>query len=111
MSSDYEEFLENAGLSLRDLGLAERALVRTDALRAVTLLSQAGLPIIGGDVYWRKGSSIEPAYANWYVEQGAGESASDHAARSCQEALDYIRAFVEDGTAEALFALVVRRRR
>ena len=78
----YRELLESRGLSLDALGLAERAMRREDALRAVDLVESEGAAILGGDVYIDSGGEIESAYANWYAERRDDESIESFAARN-----------------------------
>ena len=103
---EYDFMLANKGLDLSDLGVSNFALLRTDALVAVSILQVALIPVLGGDVYLKNGGRIETAYANWYVEPRDGESAGSFAERSCIETLAYINAYP---ASDALFALVIDR--
>lgn len=79
----YSSFLAANGVSLEELGLQERAFTRSDAKRAVQILRELVVPILGGDVYFqRAGRRIEPAYANWHVDKERDESPNAFADRS-----------------------------
>lgn len=83
--STWREFLEHRGPSLEALGLAERALGREDALRAVDLVESERGTILGGDVCVEDGGRIETAYANWYSERRDDEWIESFATRTCAE--------------------------
>lgn len=91
--SEYKKLIESRGISLRSFGIADIALSRADAIYAVELLGNASIPILGGDVYFKKDTGIELAYANWHSDPFSGEDRHSFAARSCIETLNYIKSF------------------
>ena len=101
--------LISKGVSLEGLGIREVGLTRGDALKAIDLLEKDSIPILGGDVYLRRGSKIEPAYANWYSDPVPGEEHTEFFGRSWKRAREYIRDFPEQRSADPLFVLVVTR--
>jgi hypothetical protein len=103
----FDEFIQTKGYSL--LGVAEVGLTLKDALSAVVLAKEAGLSILGGDVYLLKDGKTIPAYANWYSDRRKEESINDYAKRTWQETEDYLQRFPKHDDAEVLFALVVSR--
>jgi hypothetical protein len=91
--TDYRSLLESRGISLQGLGLAETGLNRNDATLAVSLLRNASIAILGGDVYFKTPTGIEAAYANWHSSSRGGEDRESFVARSCMETLNYIESF------------------
>jgi hypothetical protein len=106
--SEYLHLLQAVGIPLNTLGLDDIALARSDALAAVTLLANGLAPILGGDVYWRRGLDIEPAYANWHTSRHPDEGIKAQILNSCAQAAKYIENFPKRSDVEPLFSLVVR---
>jgi hypothetical protein len=104
---EYAQLLKTRGVPLRELGIADIALERADALSAVELLQRASIPILGGDVYFRRQNGIEMAYANWHSDPQPEEDRRLFAKRSGFEAAEYIRSFPASD-AVPLFVLVIR---
>jgi hypothetical protein len=102
-SNEFEDLLKNAGISLAMPGLKDVGLLREDALRAVEILRDAKLPILGGDVYFRRKDRIEIAYANWYANSKPSEDRETYIRRSWDTTEAYLRNFTEPSDAEALF--------
>lgn len=109
ISKNYQQILDNRGIRLDDLGIEEIALARDDALRAIGFLESELIPILGGDVYYRRGSKIEVAYANWYSDPVPGEEQSDFLKRGWKTAREYVKDFPERQDVSPLFVFVVRR--
>ena len=105
----YRDLIETRGISLRELGIADTALTREDAILAADLLREAATPILGGDVYIKTQVGIEIAYANWHSDPRLNETRSQFADRSCLAAKRYITAYPSSGTTP-MFGLVVERR-
>jgi hypothetical protein len=101
----FHTLLQNKGVPLTRLGLRDIALERSDALVAVALLRKASCSILGGDVYFKRGSEIEIAYANWHSDPKADENHVEFVHRSCLETENYIEQFPASG-ALPLFVLV-----
>jgi hypothetical protein len=106
MLSTQMQLLNGKGISLTELGLREIALPRPEALHAVTLLQRDAIPILGGDVFFRQGSKIEWASANWYGNPKPGEGRDEFDGRSTETASKYIEAFPSRADVEPLFAIV-----
>jgi hypothetical protein len=104
--SAFRDFVSYRGVSLELLGLSERALSREDAMRAVELVRNAGVPILGGDVYVDQNGEVASAYANWYVERGERESEKAFAARSYSESRAYISGYPDPPDGMPMFVLV-----
>jgi hypothetical protein len=110
ISREYEQMLKSKGVSLDGLGVREVALSREDALHAIGFLENELIPILGGDVYFRHSSKIEPAYANWYSDPAPGEVRSEFLGRSWKRAREYIKDFPERQDVDPLFVIVVDRK-
>jgi hypothetical protein len=104
--AEYRKLLESRGISLQCPGLAEIALSREDAILAVGLLRSASIPILGGDVYYKKVAGIESAFANWHSDPMDGEDRGNFVTRSCLETLNYIENFPSTETMP-IFVLVI----
>jgi hypothetical protein len=103
---DYAQLLESRGISLARFGLRELALKTDDALLAVGMFARAGVPILGGDVYFAIGSQIQIAYANWSTRQLRSDTLDSYLCRSCSEATRYISEFPKRLGVEPLFVIV-----
>lgn len=91
-------------------GTNERAVTREVALSCVRLLKGTGTPILGGDVYYVRGTGLEPAYANWHNDRTAGESEAAFLQRSSEAARRYIENFPEHPGKQPVFVLVTPHR-
>jgi len=110
-SSKYHRLLDEHGVKLlEDFGVADIALKRDHALLAIDFLRSDGIPILGGDVYFQVGSSLELAYASWFTKRRAGEDFDLFVKRTCLETIDYIDRFPPRIGATPLFALVADER-
>jgi hypothetical protein len=107
LDDTYDQFLARTGVSLQQLGLADIALQREDALVAVEILQRQATPILGGDVYLVQDSRTEIAHANWHSDRRADEALDDYIIRSCQETRTYIEAFPRRDGVTPVFVLVV----
>ncbi len=109
-AEEFDSLLTRSGVSLASLGIRDIGLSRSNGLEAVELLRRANLPILGGDVYFRRGDRIEVAYGNWYVDPEASEDHETYLRRSWDKAETFLKSFPEPTEAEVLFALVVKGR-
>ena len=107
----YEQLLLARGVTLKELGLSEVALLRADALHATELLRASSLPVLGGDVYFARGESVELGLANWFTDREPGESWRDFVDRSCRHCAKYIEGFPSRPDETPLFVLVVSQDR
>lgn len=104
---EYVEFLTARGTSLYAFGVHEHALTRDDALLAVALARRRSVPVLGGDVWVRRGAELRLTYDNWYCDPRPGEGVADYFARSWTTAEDYIARFPNPPDGEALFVVVL----
>jgi hypothetical protein len=101
--SDYLDFVSLKGIPLAEInpGSKELALKPEDALRALDILNQVGIPVVGGDVlsldndnkliyaYQLWGSEYH--VLNWYSEKAKGETDIEYVKRSNKEAREAIQ--------------------
>lgn len=102
----YEKFLLQHGQPLEVLATNGRALSRADALRAVDLLEEARVPVLGGQVFFSKDAIFERAPAGWYAELPKGQSYEQFVSRTCIEGRAYISKFPEPLDAVPMFSLL-----
>jgi hypothetical protein len=83
-------------MSLSSEGVNEVAWDKEDALRVVSMAANAGLPILGSDVWrvdpdgrWRASGD------NWFSERRPFEAASAYVERSRAEAIAYLNRYPE----------------
>jgi hypothetical protein len=107
MSPEFDEFLTKSGISLASLDIDDTGLLRSDALKAVEILRQAKLAILGGDVYFRRGDQITIACANWHTQRKPSEDRESYLRRSWEKTEMYLKSFREPSDAEVLFSMVV----
>jgi len=104
----YEHLLNSKGLPLVELlGIHEVALMREDALAAVELLRNASIPILGGDLYLKRGTSVESASTNWSTTCMPGESEEHYLIRSWENTEKFIKELPQLNGATPLFVLVI----
>jgi hypothetical protein len=107
-SVDYQNLLKSRGFPLIEvLGINEVALMREDALVAVELLRYASVPILGGDLYVQRGTSVESACTNWFTNCIPGESEEHYLVRSWNNAEKFIKELPELNAGRPLFVFVV----
>ena len=79
--------------SLKDLGIEGYAFPYQEALKIVQTCKLLAIPILGGDVYRMKNSTIEYSDDNWYYNRTPDESYYDYVQNSCNKSESYIRTF------------------
>lgn len=100
LPDEYISFLNRSGIDLKNPGLWDRALKRSDALHAIAILRNAAIPVSGGDVYIRSDDHIEVSYDSWSVERESQPEVSWNLAEN------YIKNYPDLGNGEPLFVLV-----
>ncbi|MCG8312328.1 MAG: Imm40 family immunity protein [Pseudomonadales bacterium] len=63
------------------------------ANEVVGKVNEAGLAILGGDIYERNGQRFKPAYEHWHSEIWPGEKWEDFVLRSYVEAKAYLKSY------------------
>lgn len=105
-SDRFNDLLRERGLALSMLGLADIALRREDALEAIEILGDDGVPILGGDVFFLQDDDVRLAYANWHTEKRPSEDDVAYRRRSCLETSNYIGSFPNRTGVIPLFVIV-----
>jgi hypothetical protein len=105
------DLVATSGISLASLGIRDVGLLRSDALRAVEVLRHGKLPILGGDVYFRRGDRLEVAYANWYADPKPEEDRETYQHRSWDKAETYLKLDDIHPTAESQTPMLRRHHR
>jgi hypothetical protein len=103
----YMNIKKTRGRSLNEIGVANVAFIRSDALEALESLKGSQAGVLGGDVLKVANGKAEHTYDNWHIDKGPNEYVLDFLKRSIAESDQYIRDYPdpEDGT--ILYALVV----
>lgn len=106
MKSTVRDILSR-GISLEESGINNWAFDKDGALQALCDLRAEGLPVLGGDVYEKKGPKIELGFDNWYCERNQNEDENDFVERSILKAESYIKSYRPVAESIVLFSLVV----
>ena len=94
--------------SLEEIGIDNYAFPYQQAILLVDALRQSNVPILGGDVYLKLGSSIESSYDNWYCDKIEDERDSVFVKRSCDVAETFIKEYKRRNIIkDPLFAFVL----
>lgn len=93
--------------SLEDLGLAEVAWPLDRIGDVLHSIKDAGVAVLGGDVYEDYNGQLRATYDNWHCEREATESFADYARSSWQRAWDYTLTYPRRSGRAAYIALVL----
>ena len=103
---EYHALLARFGVSLAPLSPRDIGLLRSDALKAVEVLRHAECPVLGGDVYLRRGDRFAVTYDNWFTNRKPAEDREAYLRRSWDTTDAYIKNYPESADAEVLFVIV-----
>ncbi len=103
---EFQKLLALNGIVLNDLGLSDIALLRSHALRGIEILRDNSIPVLGGDVYYRKDGKTFVAFANWHCEPNKFEDINSFAVRSYNSAFEYISKYPNSEDKETVFVLI-----
>lgn len=105
--SKFYEFINNCGVPRTEAEGGELALTRTDALKALELLSDTDVGVLGGDVYELEDDGyFRPTYDNWYCNKD-DMSSSEFAKHSHRKALQYLKNYNEGESSNIRYVLVI----
>ena len=94
--------------SLEEIGIDNYAFPYEQAILLVDVLRQLCVPILGGDVYMKSGSTIAITYDNWYCDKKEDERDGEFLRRSCDAAETFIKEYKRKNMIkEPLFAFVI----
>src|SRR5438132_13775506 len=104
----FLDFVDSHGRSLHEInpGSPEKALSVDSALKAIDLLSDNQIAILGGDVLADSGGELSYTYENWHCDQMPGESPLDFVSRSQAAAREFISSLIKRGTRNLFIVLV-----
>lgn len=90
---NYIEFVKTNGINLKDMGICSYILGYDNAIKALEILKNNKIPILGGDLYVKNGNKFETSSESWYCNQIHGEPRNNYALRSYIKAIDYLKIF------------------
>lgn len=103
----YDELVGIFGYSLSDAGVDGYAFERTIAIKAISILAENHVPILGGDVYLLSKEGLNLTYDNWHIDKNPEESKYSYAIRSAQQSHHYIKNYKEADGAITLYCLIL----
>lgn len=104
--TEYEQFLKNCGTPRTDAEAGEIAFKKTDALKALELLDDTDVGVLGGDVYELENDGyFKPTYDNWYCNKDS-DGQSTFAKKSRKLAYEYLSNYQEKEGLHIRYVLV-----
>lgn len=101
------QFIIRHGIHLSThIGVDEFALLKSDALKALQMLQEHRIPVLGGDVYCNDNGKIKYTYDNWYCDRENNENNDEYALRSIINAKYFIENYTLLGNGSPIFVLV-----
>jgi hypothetical protein len=105
--SQFKEFIKSIGLPRTEADEGELALTKVEALKALRLLSDTNVAVLGGDVYKLESDGyFRPTYDNWCCNK-EDMSASEFAKLSHEKSLQYLENYNEGGDSNIRYVLVI----
>lgn len=105
--SEYERFLKDYGTPRTGVEGGDITLKKSDAIKALDLLSDTDVSVLGGDVYELESDGyFRPTYDNWYCDKGTNEKAT-FAKKSREIAYEYLAKYKEKAGSDIRYVLVV----
>lgn len=105
--SRFNDFLKNHGVPRTEAEGGELVLTKSDALKALELLADTDIGVLGGDVYEQESDGyFRPTYDNWYCNKD-GFSQAEFAKISQEKALQYLQGYRETGGSKIRYVLVI----
>lgn len=108
MSSNFSCKIKNilsVGLPLHDEGIFNWALTQEQAIKALEIFLIEKIPILGGDVYYSNGSTLEPNYDSWFFEYKDGTTQKEFLENSIKKAFLYIKNYPSENIQNTFFVL------
>ncbi len=103
----FSEFIKSCGVPRTEAEDGEIALTKADALKAVEILFDSELGILGGDVYELESDGyFRPTYDNWYCNKD-DLPLSDFVRLSHEKATRYLQEYKEADGLNIRYVLVV----
>lgn len=104
---EYIQLLKDCGTPRTGVDKGEIALKKSDAIKALALLDDTDIGILGGDVYELESDGyFKPTYDNWFRNKGIEEQ-QDFAKRSRSLANEYLSNYQEKDGVDIRYVLVL----
>ncbi len=105
----FFDFLKTHGTPRTDAADGELALTKTDALKALNLLVDTEIAVLGGDVYVLENDGyFRPTYDNWYCNK-EDKTFLEFAKKSRNIALSFLKNYKEGENLKIRYVLVIDR--
>lgn len=105
--TEFNDFLKIYGIPRTDAEDGELALTKADTVKALNLLADTEVGILGGDVYELENDGyFRPTYDNWYCNK-EDSSSIEFSEKSREKALTYLSNYNEAKGLKIRYVLVV----
>ena len=103
----YEDFITRYGQPVTETADGELALTKAHALKALEILTDCRVGILGGDVYELESDGyFRPTYDSWYCEK-TGFIGTEFIEISIKKAIQYLNDYQEPAGSEIRYVLVI----
>jgi len=109
ITQEYLDFLNTNGVNIEPHELGNSALKREDALLAISILRNIGVPNLGGEVYLLSDEKIENdilSSASWSYSYKKEKNWEDYLKHTWRRSEEFIRSYPHQENVEPLFVLV-----
>ena len=106
INTEEVDSILKVGISLKNEGVSNWGLTKTQSLRALDQFLQLRIAVLGGDVYKKINERIKPNDDNWYYEIQNHETKSEYVFNSIEKARNYIHSYRSKNNEEVYFVLV-----
>lgn len=107
MTAKLKAIIEAYGIPLTASGVHGVALHRSAALKAIDVIRETTIAILGGDVFSQNGhNAVKLTHDNWHVDRMEGEEQQIYLKRSWDTAERFIRYYKCQINEDPLFHLV-----
>ncbi|TXL08034.1 hypothetical protein BMR08_14430 [Methylococcaceae bacterium CS2] len=105
--AEYEQFLKDCGTPRTDAEGGEVTLKKSDAIKALYLLNDTDIVVLGGDVYELESDGyFRPTYENWYCDKNTDKQVT-FAEESRKVAYEYLSNYREKSSSNIRYVLVI----
>ncbi|TXK93647.1 hypothetical protein BMR07_16055 [Methylococcaceae bacterium CS1] len=105
--AEYEQFLKDCGTPRTDAEGGEVTLKKSDAIKALYLLNDTDIVVLGGDVYELESDGyFRPTYENWYCDKNTDKQVT-FAEESRKVAYEYLSNYREKSSSDIRYVLVI----
>jgi hypothetical protein len=104
---EFELLLKKKGYNLLPIGVNGIALRKNHSLRAVEILENNKIPILGGDVFVLSNEKIEFSYDSWYCNEEDFNQYEEYLHNSWEVSRKYIELFKDTVREIYLFQIIL----